>query len=601
MFDRFTPAAAPRRARSQTASFPGPVRGWIRNESLARAGQGGAERLDNWFPTPEGARMRAGSTKHATIDSDVVALMVYDSGSTQKLFAANGSAIYDVTSPADPDVAVTADVSGLGSGDWAYVQFANSAGTFLIAVDGVDDQWLYDGTDWWDIGTSDIKILPYDNEVTGFTAGETVTGATSGDTGDIFKVEDNGTDGNLFIKNATGDFSNNETINGSGGGEALVNTNDPLAVKYSGITGVATASLSHVWAFKKRLFFVEKDTLSAWYLGSLAIGGTATEFPLKGLFKKGGSLLFGATWSQDAGDGLDDYCLFVTDKGEVAVYQGTDPASWSLVGVYNIGEPLDKNAHFRAGGDLGVLTDDGIIPMSSAVNKAGAALSGDAITYPIEEKWRDIIRDRKDSGTFSVVLWHNRTALYVGVPSPQGFDDVVLAANSRTGAWARYTGWQTTAFAVHDDKLYFGTSAGTVVQGEVGGDDQDANYSAVWVPRFDMLGSAVEKAALHARILARTEEDISVQLFAVADYEITVPTPLAADAETSSSVWGTGAWGTSTWAAERTVTALSAWQAVAANGVALAPGLQVTTGRTVAPSIEVITMHLQYEAGQVMA
>ena len=74
------------------------------------------------------------------------------------------------------------------------------------------------------------------------------------------------------------------------------------------ITGVASASLSHVWVFKNRLFFIEKDTMNAWCLAIDAIGGAATKISLSGVFKKGGSLLFGETWSIDAGDGLGERC-----------------------------------------------------------------------------------------------------------------------------------------------------------------------------------------------------------------------------------------------------------------------------------------------------
>jgi hypothetical protein len=37
-------------------SFPAPVRGWIRNESKVANKPGGADILDNWFPTAAGVR-----------------------------------------------------------------------------------------------------------------------------------------------------------------------------------------------------------------------------------------------------------------------------------------------------------------------------------------------------------------------------------------------------------------------------------------------------------------------------------------------------------------------------------------------------------------
>ena len=157
----------------------------------------------------------------------------------------------------------------------------------------------------------------------------------------------------------SGDWSITNFANSAGDYIVLANGADSVRT-YEGttwatptITGVASSALSQVWPFKERLYFIEGNTLSFWYLATNAIAGAATEFPLKGVFQLGGSLLFGATWSLDSGEGLDDVCVFVTTEGECAVYSGTDPSSastWALQGVYRMGRPLNKNAWFKAGG-----------------------------------------------------------------------------------------------------------------------------------------------------------------------------------------------------------------------------------------------------------
>ena len=47
--------------------------------------------------------------------------------------------------------------------------------------------------------------------------------------------------------------------------------------------------------------------------------------PLSGAATKGGKLLFCATWSIDAGDGIDDKLVFCTDLGELLIFTGGDP------------------------------------------------------------------------------------------------------------------------------------------------------------------------------------------------------------------------------------------------------------------------------------
>lgn len=518
------------RKRTETVTFPAPRRGLIRNDSYAVPQGEGAEVLDNFFPTAEGMRMRGGTTKHATIGGDVEHIATYEGGGGNKLFAADSTKIYDITSPADPDVAPTADVSSLTSGKWASVQFSITGGDYLVMVNGADDMELYNGTSW----------------------------------------------------------------------QAVNSGSSPIS-----ITGGTTADFSHVWAFKSRLFFIEGGTMSAWYLPVDSVGGAATEIPLGGVFNLGGSLLFGGTWSLDSGDGLDDVCLFFTDKGEVAVYTGTDPSSsttWSLKGVYRIGRPLGKNAHFKAGGDFAVVTDDGIVPISAAIQQDRAALKANAVTYPIESLWRDTVAER--SGTtleFDAALWHSETMLVIAVPTFSALPAYVLVSNARTGAWSRYTGWDARCLAIYQDRLYFGTASDTILRGEVTGADEDVNYTATWVPRFDRLNDPGEKVAHHARLVARSSLNYSLQLFAQADYETSIPTPLAADGAESAGAWDTGLWGTMMWGTGAGAkVSVSEWQNVSATGHALAPGLQVTSGRTNKPDIEIVALDLHFERGRVM-
>ena len=133
------------------------------------------------------------------------------------------------------------------------------------------------------------------------------------------------------------------------------------------VTGVTTTTLANINIHKTRVWFCENGTLKAWYLPTNAVGGAALALDLSNLCQRGGYLVTMATWSYDNGRGMDDYAVFVTSEGEVIVYQGTDPASsatWSLVGVYAIGTPLGRRCAVKYGGDLLLITKDGVVPMS---------------------------------------------------------------------------------------------------------------------------------------------------------------------------------------------------------------------------------------------
>jgi len=139
----------PQRQNYRDKTLPAPIMGLVLNENLASAKPGGARLLYNWRPTTSGIQMRGGSRLHATLDAAAVgAVMVYDSGSTRKLFAATPTFIYEVLAPADPEVAPSADISGQTSGAWSSALMTTTGGTFLVCVNGADSMQQYNGTTW---------------------------------------------------------------------------------------------------------------------------------------------------------------------------------------------------------------------------------------------------------------------------------------------------------------------------------------------------------------------------------------------------------------------------------------------------------------------
>ncbi len=87
------------------------------------------------------------------------------------------------------------------------------------------------------------------------------------------------------------------------------------------ITGVTTTSLIQPTLFKNRMWFIQKDTLKAWYLPTASVGGVANVLDLSSVAHLGGTLIAMASWTIDAGYGVDDNLVFITDQGEVIVYR----------------------------------------------------------------------------------------------------------------------------------------------------------------------------------------------------------------------------------------------------------------------------------------
>lgn len=599
-----TPARQLKPRIARMATFPAPTGGWVANQNLAQPAKNvpqGAFLLQNFFPTATGTILRRGTLKFATIGTGVLpvdSLMAYKNGNAEFLFGSTANAIYDISAPANPNVSPAASVSGLANGDWSSAQFSTTGGVYLVNVNGVDTLQLFDGTAWWAIGAQNINRLNFDTQTTNFTVGATITGGTSGSTAVISSMVDNGATGYLILGNISGSgFVDNETITG-GGGSALVNgASIPLFV---GISGIATTSLSYVWPFKGRLFFLEENSMNAWYLPPDAVGGAMTKFPLGGEFTLGGSLMFGASWSLDAGNGLHDTCAFFSTEGEVLIYDGIDPASWTKVGLYRIGKPRGPKAFIRAGGDLVIATDVGFVPLSQSIQRDYAALSPSAVSYPIETEWNDFVRDRP-SIDWNCEIWPEAQMVVVALPTGISQTPTMLISNARTGAWSEYTGWDGNCLELFDGRLFFGSQNGKVMEANVTGADDGVPYTGNYIPLFDDLKSpASMKTALMGRAFIRSPVDTAPALDMQFDYAF-APTPApSAAAIPVGSQWGVGIWGTSVWSDTPLPQAETEWVSVGGAGYAMAPQVQITSGYTVPLDAEIVRIEITFDTGDIV-
>jgi hypothetical protein len=369
------------------------------------------------------------------------------------------------------------------------------------------------------------------------------------------------------------------------------------------ITGVTTATLSHVWVYRKRLFFVQTGTLNAWALPVDSIGGAATQISLAGIFQNGGSLLTGATWSLDAGDGIDDRCVFISDNGEVAVYEGADPSdasNWNLVGRYDISPLLGKRAMLPIAGDVLLLTQDGIVPLSQVVTKDPAALSLAAVSRNIEPDWRSEVSAR-NSHPWEMVKFPNFSMGIVSLPKTTSTEPKCFVVNLETGAWGEYSGWDTQCLIIHAGWAYFGTSDGKVMQAEIGGNDNGRIYTAQVAGQFDHLRNpGITKTVRMIRETWRSSRDFISQLSLSVNYQTQWPVaPNSAPDTTALDLWDVGLWDQAKWdAAQAERQTIVRWRSGGKTGFTISYQVQVTCGVTASPDAELVSLDLLYENGQ---
>lgn len=368
------------------------------------------------------------------------------------------------------------------------------------------------------------------------------------------------------------------------------------------ITGVATNKLSHVNVYRNRQWFVEAGTMNARYLPVDSVGGALQTVSLAGVFRNGGALLFTATWSLDAGNGPNEVIVFASTEGEYAVYQGdpADAATWGIIGLYDASPALGKNAYIRVGGDLLVLTEIGLIPMSAIKGKDPAALGLAAVSVNIHPDWQAEARSRRGL-PWEIVKWTSRNIAIVSCPVVSILTPAIsFAVNLETGAWSKITGWDTRCLVLHDDQVYFGTNAGLVVQADIGGSDMGALIYYTFVGHQDHLGQVGQFKTVHqARAIFRARSAFNAKLSVTTNYQLALPSyPSAAPDTTVPGEWDVGLWDQAKWdAGSSFYTVQSYWVSIGLSGFAHAPVLQIVHGATLAPTAELVIFEVTYESG----
>jgi hypothetical protein len=375
--------------------------------------------------------------------------------------------------------------------------------------------------------------------------------------GSIFDVTTAGAVGAADITGLTGNRWQH-TMYGNSAGNFLYIVNGEDAPRYYSGTAWTTPSLTgsgltvtdliHVNAFKTRLFFIESGSLSFWYLPVESIAGTLTEFDLSSRCKLGGHLVAMGTWTRDGGDGMDDLAVFVTSKGEVIVFQGSDPGSasaWSLIGTFRIGAPIGRRCLVQIGSELVVITEDGFSTLSRFLN-SGRASSQAAMSDKISGAVLTAVRSDRTRFGWQPAFFPAGNMVLINVPTSSQSQQFV--SNATTGAWCKFTGMDARAWEVHDDKLFFGGGDGTVYRADNGTSDAGSNIETDAKTAFTYLGTRGRMKKVNmARPSLTVDGDIGVVMAVSTDFGDTHPTSTPTFSPFAGSEWDTAEWDLADW------------------------------------------------------
>jgi hypothetical protein len=335
------------------------------------------------------------------------------------------------------------------------------------------------------------------------------------------------------------------------------------------ITGVTTTTLNSPTLFKNRVWFIQKDTLKAWYLPTSSVGGAAQVLDLSSIARLGGVLVSMASWTIDAGYGVDDNLVFVTDKGEVIVYRGTDPSSastWALIGVWIVGAPIGTRSLMKYGGDLLVLTLDGLIPMASALQSSRLD-PNIALSDKIQGAFAAAAAAYRDNFGWCMLYNPKNNALIVNVPVREGAQEQFVM-NNITKAWCRFTNWNAFHFGLLDDTPYFGAAtfvAKAWTTGSTGYIDDTSNINGKILQAFNYFETrGVKKIFTRARPSIFSNGTPSVRVGINVDFNISDNVAPISFSTPLTALWDSALWDTAVWGSDLEIQ--NNWQGVTGVG-----------------------------------
>lgn len=320
------------------------------------------------------------------------------------------------------------------------------------------------------------------------------------------------------------------------------------------ITGVTTSDIIHLNIFKTRIWMVERNSLRVWYLPVLSIGGAAASLDFSSIVKKGGYLMAMGTWSLDAGQGLDDYAVFITSQGEAVVYKGTDPsnaATWALVGVFELGSPINRRCFTKFAGDLLLINRDGLLPLSKALMSTRVN-NKIALTDKIQQAVSDATTTYATNFGWQTILYPSENMLLMNVPvsSTLSYQYVM---NTITGAWCRFLGWNATCWALFNDKIYFGSSDGVCLAWD-GQDDNGSNINGEALQAFSYFNTpGFLKRWSSVRPIISSNGNPGISIGINTNFNIELPFSIPSFSPNAYGIWDASAWDQSLWGGDYSI------------------------------------------------
>ena len=270
--------------------------------------------------------------------------------------------------------------------------------------------------------------------------------------------------------------------------------------------GITPDQFIAINSYANRIWFIPDNSTNAVYLQTVGgVSGSASVFPLGQLMRRGGYLMAIGTWTVDTRQTVDEYIAFITSRGEIFVYSGTDPTTattFGLVGIYQVGAPIGRRCFLRISGDLQLITVDGVVGMSEMLSTDRAAANRVALTSIIMNAVALAAQSYKNNFGWQICEYALGTLVILNIPIQENVQSMQFVMNTITGAWSRFIGLDTTGspnatYGINAncweidgyDNIYFGGNDGVLNRWNVGSGDGSNSITCLVKGAYNSFGN----------------------------------------------------------------------------------------------------------------
>lgn len=408
----------------QRITTPAPTNGLISQKPLADMLLQDALQLRNFWVKPYGLELRPGYRIHQNkLNDPVNTLMAYEA------LVPGDNKLFAVTFEGITDVTDRQDNP---------IQPARDV-TFGAQIPGITDQWS-----WIQFSTAGDNFLCAVNEFNGYYTYSTSTGWV----------------------------------------------NHPAGILPGEIDGTNPLDWDYIMSWKRRLWFIDRNSTRAWYLPVDQIAGEVQEFDFGAYIRQGGTLQQLVSWTRDGGDGLDDFLIVIASQGDIIAYQGTDPENadtFAMVGVWDVGRvPTGRRIAMKSGGDVQVLCETGIIPLSELFTGALKIGSAESMGFDIQTILARKVSENLDEPQWELHYYPREEQFMIKEPVTINERSArIWSASVHNNAWSQLTNLPIQTVVVFESTMYGGDQDGNIYELFIGNSD---NVGFDGLPNEDLIG-----------------------------------------------------------------------------------------------------------------